>query len=164
MRFASKDVSFKQFMKVISDCQGRLDLPYIVYTVNYAPHVLLGRTTDVKDTLDLQKRVDGVYTPIGQFMPMTQDHVRQLSYALLWNNYGKHNPNLISQVTSVVWDWTGLLKSFPAIAFAIGVQGNTFYMTSFSERDWRVCEDLLSQVDGGKLFRACPMPKVPRQE
>jgi len=160
-RFASKDVKFKQFTQFVSDCQARLDLPYIAYTVNYAPSATLGRTTNILDTLDKQKRVDGIFVPKGPIMPMNLEHVRQLSYALFWNNYGRHNPNISSKVKSVVWDWAGFLKSFAGFAFAIEVHGQPFYVTSFPERDWKVCAEAFGQVDGGVPLRDCPMPKIP---
>eukprot|EP00959_Pyramimonas_sp_CCMP1952_P154624 3234848-Pyramimonas_sp.AAC.1 len=114
-RFANTQINFKDFVRITTECQKRLELPYIAYTVNYAPNISLGRLPTIADTLQHQKRVDGIFTPKGPPLPMSVDHAAGLSYLLFWNNYGVFNPNITSTVTACVWNWTGLPKSFTPV-------------------------------------------------
>jgi hypothetical protein len=157
-RFSSTKTTFKDFIRVSSECQKRLELPYVAYTVNYAPSVCLGRVPAIKDTLDREKRFDGVFTPKGAPLPMNLDHAAGLSYMLFWNNYGKHNPNISARVTAAVWNWTGLSKCFTPMMWAIEINGKPFFVSSFSSGDWPAVEDLVTSVDGGIPLTECPQP------
>lgn len=48
----------------------------------------------MQDVLDLQERIEGIFTPVGAPLPMNLSHAEGLSYMLFWNNYGRHDPNL----------------------------------------------------------------------
>jgi hypothetical protein len=86
MRFADSQTNFKDFVRISTECQKRLELPEIAYTVNYSPKVCLGRLPTIANTLDHQKRADGLYTPTGPPMPMNVEHADALLYSLFWNS------------------------------------------------------------------------------
>jgi hypothetical protein len=159
-RFSSTQSSFKEFIRVSTECQQCLELPYVAYTVNYAPEVCLGRVTNIHDTLDHQKRLNGIFTPKGPPLPMDLDHAAGLSYMLFWNNYGRHNPNMACQVTSAVWNWTGLPKCFTPLMWAIEIQGKSFFVSSISSGDWSTVKDLVSSIDKGVHLAECQQPTI----
>jgi hypothetical protein len=159
-RFANTQINFKDFVRITTECQKRLELPYIAYTVNYAPAVCLGRLPTITDTLNHEKRADGIFTPKGSPMPMNIEHAEALSYLLFWNNYGVHNPNISSKVTATAWNWTGLPKCFTPIMWVATIQGNAFFVTSISAVDALAVEDLVSSIDGGLRLKECPQPSA----
>jgi hypothetical protein len=160
-RFSNSQTSFKDFVRISTECQKRLELPEIAYTVNYAPDLCLGRLPTITDTLNHQKRVDGIFTPKGPPMPMDVEHAKAVSYMLFWNNYGVHNPNITSTVTAAAWNWTGLAKCFPITMWAATIQGKAFFVTSISSMDAPAVEDLVSSIDGGLHLKECPQPSSP---
>jgi len=85
-RFADSQTNFKDFVRISTECQKRLELPEIAYTVNYSPKVCLGRLPTIANTLDHQKRADGLFTPTGPPMPMNVEHADALLYSLFWNS------------------------------------------------------------------------------
>jgi hypothetical protein len=160
-RFSNSQTNFKDFVRISTECQQRLELPYIAYTVNYAPEVCLGRLPTISDTLNHQKRADGIFTPNGPPMPMNIDHAEAVSYMIFWNNYGVHNPNITSKVTAAAWNWTGLPKCFTPLMWAATIQGKSFFVTSISSGDASAVEDLVSSIDGGLHLKECPQPSAP---
>jgi hypothetical protein len=162
-RFSATTTTFKDCVRVSTECQKRLELPYVVYTVNYAPSVCLGRVQSIADTLDRQKRADGIFTPQGASLPMNVAHAEGLSYMFFWNNYGKkkHNPNISSRVTAAVWNWTGVPKCFTPLMWATQIHDKTFFVLSISSGDFLAVKDLVSSMDGGRNLTECPPPSVP---
>lgn len=158
-RFAQSQSSFKDFVAVASDIQERLKLTNVAVTVNFSPSVALAEVTTMQDVLDRQKRIEGIFTPVGAPLPMNLSHAEGLSYMLFWNNYGRHDPNLeILEVKGVSWNWTGLCKCFTPVLICTMVNGKNYFITSLAEPDHQKCKDLLAKIEGEMVFEECSQP------
>eukprot|EP00285_Hemiselmis_virescens_P012599 CAMPEP_0173390838 /NCGR_PEP_ID=MMETSP1356-20130122/16330_1 /TAXON_ID=77927 ORGANISM="Hemiselmis virescens, Strain PCC157" /NCGR_SAMPLE_ID=MMETSP1356 /ASSEMBLY_ACC=CAM_ASM_000847 /LENGTH=345 /DNA_ID=CAMNT_0014348321 /DNA_START=158 /DNA_END=1195 /DNA_ORIENTATION=+ len=158
-RWSDVTTPFKEFMGIAAEVQKRLEFEYIFYTVNYSPGVGMGVLPGVMDTLDHQKRTEGVFTPVGPPLPMNTAHAENLSYGMLWNNYGRHEPKFSAQVKGLVWNWTGMPKSFVPSFHCATIQGKSFVSSTFAEQDQRACAELLDKIGGRReVFTECPRP------
>ncbi|CAJ1336437.1 unnamed protein product [Effrenium voratum] len=160
-RVSSSATSFREFICIMSEAKARLNLSHVATPVNYSPQLALSRLPGFSEALDREKRVNGVFCPIGPPLPMNLAHAKELSYMFLFNNYGKHNPNLsLLQVKGAAWNWTGLCKCFAPVAWCATIQGKFFYLTSFAEPDQRQCHELLARIQGdAQPVTECGQPR-----
>uniref|UniRef100_A0A0G4I1Q1 Uncharacterized protein n=1 Tax=Chromera velia CCMP2878 TaxID=1169474 RepID=A0A0G4I1Q1_9ALVE len=142
----------KDVMHAATSIQTQLGLSSVFFTVNFSPNVALGRMEDIADTLVHEKRWDSMITPVGHPEPMNADHAAFLSYSIFWNNYGRHNPKIRSEVVACTWNWVGFAKSFTPLLWFATIQDKGFIVSSLAEADHTACARILSGLGQGERF------------
>ena len=125
-----KSFKFKDFIALMDNLKADLGIEKCAITLNFSPKIALAILPDIRKLSSKEKILDHITLPpvgVGEPSPMNGAHVAMLSNTVFFNNYGRHNINISGKVVDFVWDWSGFLKSFPPLFFAIEIQGNSFY-------------------------------------
>lgn len=126
IRYSDVQMKYSKLLDLCEQIKHKLGLPFVSYTINFAPNVSLGFLPNFQLTKSNKSRINGLSLPLGPPAPMNAQHVALTSTGMFLNNYGKFNPNITGQPLGFLWNWVGFASNFSSSMMAISIKNKLF--------------------------------------
>jgi hypothetical protein len=164
LRFTEVNLPFKQILERIDVAKEALGIELYAITVNFSPATAVSLCPTMAEVLDKDKKLANITLPpvgTGAPAPMNEGHVETLFNTIFLNNYNRHEPRISGKVVGYLWDWSGIMKTFPPFFHLITIQGKLFFSMSGSPPDMIEMEKLFNETVGvSETFQNLPQHVV----
>jgi hypothetical protein len=157
----------RKLLAAMDQVRTTLGLTHYSVTMNYSPSVRLALVPSLQALGNKDERLAYAALPpkgTGPPPPMDNAHVWMLANTLFFNNYGRHKVDISAKITNVMWDWQGMLESFPCFFFSIQVNGRLFWRACMPSAQWAQVSNHMSVFGEGSQFKQIPFREPTTRE